>query len=162
MPALPVGDAGPARHRRPLPDRGLEVVGISVQETNADDVPGLRRRYQLDYTIGADLTGDIFRRYRLWGLPTSFFIGPDGAIRSVVLAPLTEDGARGPGRGDPAEPVIAGEARAQRGRELGARSIAGPTVGGIERRTTDAVTSAGSAAARHPVGGSARRRTWLN
>jgi peroxiredoxin len=75
-------------------DRGLEVVGISVQETNADDVRAYADRYQLDYTIGADLTGEIFRTYRLWGLPTSFFIGPDGGIRSVVLAPLTEDGAR--------------------------------------------------------------------
>jgi peroxiredoxin len=74
-------------------DRGLEVVGISVQETNADDVREYAERYQLDYTIGADLTGEIFRLYRLWGLPTSFFIGPDGVIRSVVLSPLNEAGA---------------------------------------------------------------------
>ena len=75
-------------------DRGLEVVGISVQETNADDVRAYAERYQLDYTIAADLTGEIFRLYRLWGLPTSFFIAPDGGIRSVVLAPLTEAGAQ--------------------------------------------------------------------
>ena len=75
-------------------DRGLEVVGISVQETSADDVRAYAQRYQLDYTIGADLTGEIFRNYRLWGLPTSFFIAPDGGIRSVVLAPLTEAGAQ--------------------------------------------------------------------
>jgi peroxiredoxin len=75
-------------------DRGLEVVGISVQETNADDVRAYAERYQLDYTIAADLTGEIFRDYRLWGLPTSFFIAPDGGIRSVVLAPLTEAGAQ--------------------------------------------------------------------
>jgi len=75
-------------------DRGLQVVGISVQETNADDVRAYAERYQLDYTIGADLTGEIFRNYRLWGLPTSFFIAPDGGIRSVVLAPLNEAGAQ--------------------------------------------------------------------
>jgi peroxiredoxin len=75
-------------------DRGLEVVGISVQETNADDVRAYAQRYQLDYTIGADLTGEIFRNYRLWGLPTQFFVGPDGVIRSTVLAPLTEAGAQ--------------------------------------------------------------------
>jgi peroxiredoxin len=74
-------------------DRGLEVVGISVQETNADDVRAYADRYQLGYTIGADLTGELFRDYRLWGLPTQFFVGPDGVIRSVVLAPLTEAGA---------------------------------------------------------------------
>jgi peroxiredoxin len=75
-------------------DRGLAVVGISVQETSADDVRAYAERYQLDYTIAADLTGEIFRDYRLWGLPTSFFIAPDGGIRSVVLAPLTEAGAQ--------------------------------------------------------------------
>jgi peroxiredoxin len=74
-------------------DRGLAVVGISVQETNRDDVAAYADRYQLGYTIGADLTGEIFRLYRLWGLPTSFFIGPDGAIRTIVLAPLNEEGA---------------------------------------------------------------------
>ena len=74
-------------------DRGLEVVGISVQETSADDVRAYAERYQLDYKIGADLTGEIFRDYRLWDLPTSFFIGPEGTIRSIVLAPLNEAGA---------------------------------------------------------------------
>jgi peroxiredoxin len=71
-------------------DRGLVVVGISVQETNVDDVRAYAERYQLGYTIAADLSGHIFRLYRLYGLPTQFFIGPEGAIRSVVLAPVTE------------------------------------------------------------------------
>jgi peroxiredoxin len=75
-------------------DQGVAVVGVSVQETNAADVKAYAERYLLDYTIGADLTGEIFRSYRLWGLPTSFFIGADSVIRSVVLAPLTEEGAR--------------------------------------------------------------------
>ena len=74
-------------------DRGLEVVGISVQETNFDDVRSYAERYQLGYTIAPDLSGDIFRLYRLYGLPTQFFIGPDGAIRSVILAPLDEESA---------------------------------------------------------------------
>jgi peroxiredoxin len=74
-------------------DRGLVVVGISVQETNVADVAAYAQRYELGYTIGADLTGEIFRLYRLWGLPTQFFIGPDGAIRSIVLAPLRHEDA---------------------------------------------------------------------
>ncbi len=47
-------------------------------------------RYQLGYTIAADLSGNIFRLYHPPGLPTQIFIGPEGAIHSVVLAPLTE------------------------------------------------------------------------
>jgi thiol-disulfide isomerase/thioredoxin len=70
-------------------DRGLVVVGISVQETNEDDVRAYAGRYQLGYTVAADLSGHIFRLYRPPGLPTQIFVGPDGAIRSVVLAPLT-------------------------------------------------------------------------
>jgi peroxiredoxin len=74
-------------------DQGLVVIGISVQETNAADVRSYAERYQLGYTIAADLTGEIFRLYRPPGLPTQIFIGTDGAIRSVVLAPLSEAGA---------------------------------------------------------------------
>ena len=70
--------------------RGLAVIGISVQETSLDDVRAYATRYQLGYTIATDLSGYIFRLYRPPGLPTQVFVGPDGAIRSVVLAPLTE------------------------------------------------------------------------
>ena len=74
-------------------DRGLVVVGVSVQETNADDVRAYAERYQLGYTVAPDLSGDIFRLYRLYGLPTQFFVGPEGAIRSIILAPLDEASA---------------------------------------------------------------------
>jgi thiol-disulfide isomerase/thioredoxin len=74
-------------------DRGLVVVGVSVQETNYDDVRAYAQRYQLGYTVAPDLSGDIFRLYRLYGLPTQFFVGPEGAIRSIVLAPLNEASA---------------------------------------------------------------------
>jgi peroxiredoxin len=71
-------------------DRGLVVIGISVQETSAGNVAAYAAKYQLGYTIAADVTGDIYRLYRPPGLPTSIFIGPDGAVRSFVLAPLRE------------------------------------------------------------------------
>jgi thiol-disulfide isomerase/thioredoxin len=74
-------------------DRGLVVIGISVQETNAADVREYAERYQLGYTIAPDLSGHIFRLYRPPGLPTQIFVGPEGVIRSVVLAPLSEAGA---------------------------------------------------------------------
>ncbi|HYC06373.1 MAG TPA: TlpA disulfide reductase family protein [Candidatus Binatia bacterium] len=74
-------------------DQGLEVIGISVQETNEADVAAYAAKYGLGYTIAADLTGDILHLYRVNALPTSFFIGPDGIIRDVVLAPLDDEGA---------------------------------------------------------------------
>ncbi len=74
-------------------DRGLAVVGISVQESSPDNVRAYAAKYQLRYTIAVDVTGAVYRAYRLNGIPTSFFIGPEGAIREIVPAPLTEAGA---------------------------------------------------------------------
>lgn len=75
-------------------ERGLTIVGISVQETSVADVAAYVARYSLGYTIAADLDGDIFRRYRVYGLPTQFFIGPDGRIAGVIAAPLDLASAR--------------------------------------------------------------------
>ncbi len=74
-------------------DRGLEIVAVSVQESSEDDVRAYASRYDLRYTIAADLSGDIFRLYHVYALPTQFFIGPDGVIRSVVQGPLDETSA---------------------------------------------------------------------
>ena len=75
--------------------RGLELLAISVQETSPDDVRRYAERYELPYPIAADLEADIFHRYRVYALPTQFFIGPDGVIRSVVNGPLDLEAARG-------------------------------------------------------------------
>jgi thiol-disulfide isomerase/thioredoxin len=64
-------------------DAGLVVVGIAVQETSPADIRAYAQRYDLGYTIGFDASGDIFRRYRVFGLPTQFFIRPDGVIDAV-------------------------------------------------------------------------------
>jgi peroxiredoxin len=75
-------------------DRGLEVVGISVQETTSTDVKAYADRYRLRYTIGFDGSGHVLREYRVFALPTQFFIDVDGAIRTIVSGPVDEQGAR--------------------------------------------------------------------
>ena len=40
------------------------------------------------------MSAAIFRTYRVFALPTQFFIDPDGVIRSVVNGPLEADAAR--------------------------------------------------------------------
>ncbi|MEX1170397.1 MAG: TlpA disulfide reductase family protein [Chloroflexota bacterium] len=64
-------------------DAGLVVVGIAVQETSPADIQAYAERYDLDYTIGFDASGHVFREYRVFGLPTQFFIRADGTIASV-------------------------------------------------------------------------------
>lgn len=64
-------------------DAGLVIVGIAVQETSPDDIRAYAERYELPYTIGFDASGHVYRQYRVFGLPTQFFIRPDGTIASV-------------------------------------------------------------------------------
>lgn len=70
-------------------DRGLELIGVSVQETNPADVGAYAARYGLTNTIAADLSADVFHLYRVFALPTQVFIDADGVIRAVVQGPLT-------------------------------------------------------------------------
>ena len=74
-------------------DRGLVLVGISVQETSPADVKAYADRYELGYTIGFDGSGKIFHAYKGYALPTQVFIDPNGVIASLVGAPLDEAGA---------------------------------------------------------------------
>lgn len=70
-------------------DRGLVVIGIQVQQI-VDDGKAYADRYGLKYTIGADVTGAIYHTYKVFALPTQFFIDPNGVVRQVVNGPLTE------------------------------------------------------------------------
>jgi cytochrome c biogenesis protein CcmG/thiol:disulfide interchange protein DsbE len=74
-------------------DQGLAIVGISVQETTPTDVGAYADRYELDYTIGFDGSGHILRTYRVFALPTQFFIDPRGVIQLVLNGPVDEAGA---------------------------------------------------------------------
>jgi len=73
--------------------QGLAVVGISVQEATEDDVRAYAAKYGLEYTVAADVTGDVFRRYRVFGLPTQYFLDENGIIRSIVQGPVTPESA---------------------------------------------------------------------
>ena len=76
-------------------DQGLAIVGIAVQETTVDNVREYADRYGLGYPIAFDASADIFDLYRVYALPTQFFIGPDGVVRKVVNGPMTSESARG-------------------------------------------------------------------
>ena len=69
--------------------QGLAVIGISVQEATEDDVRAYAETYGLTYTIAADLAGDVFRRYQVYGLPTQYFLDEEGILRSIVQGPVT-------------------------------------------------------------------------
>jgi cytochrome c biogenesis protein CcmG/thiol:disulfide interchange protein DsbE len=74
-------------------DDGLEIIGISVQETSPDDIAAYAERYDLAYTIGFDASGHIFREYKVYALPTQFFIDTNGVINTVINGPVELDAA---------------------------------------------------------------------
>ena len=75
-------------------DRGLAVVGISVQETTVNDVKAYADRYRLRYTIGFDGSGHVLREYKVFALPTQLFLDTNGVIQQIVSGPVDEGGAR--------------------------------------------------------------------
>jgi peroxiredoxin len=75
-------------------DRGLAVVGISVQETTVGDVKAYADRYRLRYTIGFDGSGHVLREYKVFALPTQLFLDTNGVIQQIVSGPVDERGAR--------------------------------------------------------------------
>ena len=73
-------------------DAILTIIGVQVQQT-VEDGRAYADRYSLEYRIGADVSAAIFRTYRVFALPTQFFIDPDGVVRAVVNGPLDLEAA---------------------------------------------------------------------
>jgi thiol-disulfide isomerase/thioredoxin len=61
-------------------DDGLVVISPAIGE-DSNAVAGYVRRTNLTFTIGLDQTTQIAANYRIVGIPTHFFIDPDGVLR---------------------------------------------------------------------------------
>ncbi len=85
MPAL---DAVYRKYR----DTGFVVLAVNTtyQDTEAD-ARAFVQRLGLTFPILLDRDGTTSQRYKLQGLPTSFFVGRDGIIRDIVIGgPMSE------------------------------------------------------------------------
>jgi peroxiredoxin len=67
--------------------QGLAVVSIWIKEGD-QEVRDYAGRVGLDFTMIADPSTALASRYRIYGLPTHFFIAPDGTIREIRLGGL--------------------------------------------------------------------------
>lgn len=78
-------------------DQGLMVIGVNLtddEQVNGQtiaDVAAFLAQYGVTYPIALDTEGTITEAYRVFPLPTSFFITPDGQIRYVHIGELTLD-----------------------------------------------------------------------
>lgn len=71
-------------------DQGLVILGVFIQETK-EDVSGYAQRAGLTFPIAVDERAAIASAYRTMGIPTHFFIGPDGKIREIRIGALPRD-----------------------------------------------------------------------
>jgi peroxiredoxin len=71
-------------------EHGLEIVAVNLQEGKeisqrfVDD-------YGMDFTVVVDRDGEVGDRYRILGLPTTYFIDREGEIRSAFTGPFLEE-----------------------------------------------------------------------
>jgi len=70
-------------------NEGLVVVAVNLQEGKGIVRP-FAEDYGMDFPIVVDRDGEVGDRYRLLGLPTTYFIDRQGVIRSVFTGPFEE------------------------------------------------------------------------
>jgi cytochrome c biogenesis protein CcmG/thiol:disulfide interchange protein DsbE len=68
--------------------KDLMVMGISFQEKASDVEPFVEKK-GLTFPILLDSDGQIAMKYQARGLPTSFFVNPEGIITAVHIGPVT-------------------------------------------------------------------------
>lgn len=73
-------------------ERGLRVLAVdSVAFDNLDDIKTFVETYRMDFDIVLDTDDRLSSDWAIMGLPTSFFIRPDGTIAKVHVGQMTVD-----------------------------------------------------------------------
>lgn len=80
-----------------LGDQGLAIIGVNltddelVQGHNQEAIAAFIAQYGVTYPTALDLDGELTNAYRVFPLPTSFFIDGEGRIRYVHIGELTRE-----------------------------------------------------------------------
>ncbi len=78
-------------------DDGLMIVGVNLtddeltQGNTLDDVRAFVEQFGVEYPIALDMEGKATRAFRVFPLPTSFFIDPQGTIRYTRVGEITAE-----------------------------------------------------------------------
>ena len=71
-------------------DRGFTVLAVDLQESEAE-ITAFTEPLGLTFPILLDRSGQVFARYRVKALPSTFFVDQKGIIREVTIGgPMTE------------------------------------------------------------------------
>lgn len=80
-----------------LADDGLAVIGVNltddelIQGRDQAAIKAYLEQYGVTYPVALDVQGEVTNAYRVFPLPTSFFIDGQGRIRYVHIGELTLD-----------------------------------------------------------------------
>lgn len=78
-------------------DEGLAIIGVNLtddeqlQGNSEEDVRAFLSQFNVTYPTALDSDGEVTNAYRVFPLPTSFFIDAQGQIRYVHVGELTYD-----------------------------------------------------------------------
>src|SRR5215510_2017966 len=72
-----------ARHKE-LGNKGLVVLAVNVRES-AEEVKAFFQEHGLSFPAVLDEDGDVFERFNVWSLPTTFIIGRKGELLGKVI-----------------------------------------------------------------------------
>jgi peroxiredoxin len=72
-----------ALHKQ-LGNEGLMMLAVNVRES-AEEVKAFFQEHQLSFSAILDPEGDVFERFNVWSLPTTFIIGKKGELLGKVI-----------------------------------------------------------------------------
>lgn len=70
-------------------DKGLVILGINIKEDNSK-VSKFVKDYKITYPVLLDIDGTVSDAYRVFGIPTSFFIDRNGLVKDSFIGMLTK------------------------------------------------------------------------
>ena len=73
-------------------EQGLEILAVNMTyQDREQDARNFVDDFGLTFTVPLDRDGAVARQYLMRALPSTFFVGPDGVIRKVVIGgPMSE------------------------------------------------------------------------
>lgn len=87
----PCKDEAPDLERtwRRYKDKGVVFVGVNWSDTESKARAYLAE-FNITYPNGPDLGRRIGQKYRIQGVPETFFVDRNGNVRKVIIRPMTE------------------------------------------------------------------------
>lgn len=73
--------------------QGLEILAVNLQEDEGT-ISRFADEFGMEFPIAIDRSGEVADEYRLFGVPTTFFIDREGIIASIYRGPLVGEDSR--------------------------------------------------------------------